>query len=188
MRATITRKGLLRRAVGGAIAAGAAGGLAQPASAAAVTLDARYDSPYPPYPRIDHPSSWYAFTGLTEVTIPAGVYVCNRQLAPMKDVEGHPDLGKLPTDVTLLCVFHEWLPPDTDVSGAPSLNARTMRFTDLGGGGPTEPHAFRQFTNWWPASWNGELYGLLVYLWVGPDAGSEWQEAQPIVDSIRLPA
>lgn len=187
MRATITRKRFLRRAAGGVIGAGAAGALAQPASAGApVTLDASYDSPYPPHPRIEHPSSWYAFTGLTEVTIPSGVYVCNRQLAPMKDVEGHPDIGKLPTDVTLLCLFHEWLPPETDVAGAPSLNGRTMRFADLGGG-ITQPYGFRRLTNWWPASWNGELYGLLVYLWVGPGAGSEWQEAQPIVDSIHLP-
>lgn len=104
----------------------------------------------------------------------------------MNDVEGHLDLAKVPTDATLLSLFHEWLPPETDVSWAPSLNGRTMRFTDLGGGARSDPAGFRQFTNWWPASWNGELYGLLVYLWVGPDAGSEWQEVQPIVDSIRL--
>lgn len=85
MRAMITRQGFLTTDAGGALgaAAAAAARLAQPETAgAAVTLDASYTSPYPPHPTIDHPNSWFVFTGLTEVTIPAGVYVCNQQLAP----------------------------------------------------------------------------------------------------------
>ena len=188
MTSTINRRTLVTRAAAGAL--GAAVVAPQPASAGPVMLDAQYLSPFPPHPTIAHPSSWYAFTGLTKVSIPAGVYVSDQQLAPINDVSGLPDVRSLPSTVTLLGVFHQWFPSVALASGQAllPLSGGAMRFSDLVGGNPVQGQVgFRNFSNAYVLTWRGGVYALQVNLWVGPDAGSEWQLGQQIVDSIAVP-
>jgi hypothetical protein len=141
-------------------------------------------------PTLAYPSAWHAFTGLTEVSIPSGAYVSNRQLSPIKDVSGLPDVRLLPSTVTLLGLFHQWFPSAAAASGQTllSLHGGQMRFSDLNGGNPVQGQAgFRNFSNAYLMTWQGGVYGIQVNLWVGPDAGSEWQLGQQIVDSIAVP-
>lgn len=187
---TISRRGFLKGAGSGTLGAAAAGGLlGAPSAQAAVSLDANYSSPYPPYATIAHPSSWNVYTGLTRVVIPAGVFVCNRQLQPMPDIHGLPDLGYVPSDSTLLCLYQQELPAGFDTSLAMPLNGSMMSFSDLGGGTLDQPRVgFRQFAATWVATVDGNAYNLQVFVYIAPDAGAEWAEVQPIVDSIQLPA
>jgi hypothetical protein len=187
MGSLINRRTLVRRTAGAALGTAAATATTGDVSSAAVTLDAQYTSPFPPHPTIAYPSSWYAFTGLTEVSIPAGVYVSDERLAPVKDVSGLPDLRLLPTTVTLLGLFHQWFPSEAAVSTVPvlQLTGPTMRFSDLHGGNIIKA-GFRKFANAYVVNRQGNTYGLQVMVWIGPDAGSEWQIAQQIVDSISV--
>lgn len=190
MTSTISRRTLLTHGAAGVTGATAVAGVpTQPADASAAALDAQYVSPFAPHPTIAYPSSWYAFTGLTEVSIPSGVYISDQHLAPINAVSGLPDVRALPSSVTLLGVFHQWFPSAAAASGQEllGLHAGGMRFSDLVGGNPVEGQAgFRNFSNAYLVTWQGGVYGLQVDLWVGPDAGSEWQLGQQVVDSITV--
>jgi hypothetical protein len=61
-----------------------------------------------------------------------------------------------------------------------------MRFSDLGGG-QRNWHSFRAFTGWYVATSGDLVYSIEADVYVGPDAGAEWQGVQPIVSSIRHP-
>lgn len=193
MTKALTRRGFLRRAGGGAAGAAAAG-VALPATARAVTtLDASFTAPYPPHPVIRHPSSWFVYTALIpHVIIPYDVVVCNRKLGPLPDIQGYPDLRAVPSKATMLLLYFQEPVPIASVtapniSEAIHLHGRTMRFSDLGGG-QRNWQGFRNFIGWYIATSGDTLYSIGVNVYVGPDAGPEWAEVQPIVDSINLPA
>jgi hypothetical protein len=188
---TTTRKTFLSRTAGGAFGAATIGGLARSerAQAAATSLDASYTSPYAPQPAFAYPSSWYVYTALIPGVInPFDVVVCNQKLGPLPDLDGMPDMRAVPSDATMLLIYHEQLPPGYDVSRAIPLNGN-MNFTDLGGGFiDSAPGGFRRFCGWWAATVGGNVYGLQVFVLVGPSAGAEWAQVQPIVDGIHLPS
>lgn len=186
---TETRQQFLKKAVGGAVGVATAGGLSGSARASgrSAELDATFISPYLPNPVFSYPSEWFVYTALLPGVIePYDVVFSNRQLGPLPDLDGVPDLGAAPSDATTLVVFSEQLPDDYDVSRAIPFVA-TMRFNDLGGGyTDRSPGNVRRFQGWWAARVNGSLYGFNVFVFVGPNAGSEWAEVQGIVDSIHL--
>lgn len=193
MTRTTTRRRFLKRAAVGAGAAAAAS-TALPASARAATLDASFTSPYPPHPVIGHRSSWFVYTALIRhVIMPYDVVVCNRQLGPLPAIDGAPDLRAVPSDATMLLLFlrdpvHVNAVTAPDISDAIQLSkGKTMRFSDLGGG-QRNWQGFRNFIGWYIATLGDTLYSMGVNVYVGPDAGNEWSEVQPIVDSIHLPA
>jgi hypothetical protein len=122
------------------------------------------------------------------VVVPYDVVVCNRELGPLPDFDGGPDLRAVPNDATMLLVFHRPLPVGADVSQQLPLNGATMQFAGLGGGNMNWA-GFRQFTGaWWATAADGSLHSLLLWLYVGQNAGPEWAEVQPIVQSIHIPA
>jgi hypothetical protein len=195
MTLTITRKGFLKRAGGGAAAAAVTSGALSATARATKPLDASFTAPYEPNPVIAYPSSWLVYTALLpHVVIPYDVIVCNQQLGPLPDLQGFPDLRAVPADATMLLLFiQEPIPVATasasfpDLSDAINLNGTTMHFSDLGGGAITYA-GFRNFMGWYIATSGGSLYSIGVNVYVGPSAGAEWAEVQPIVDSINVPA
>lgn len=191
MSVEITRTRFLKRAAGGALGAAAAGA-ALPAAARAASLDASFTAPYPPNPVINYPSTWFVYTALFPgVVIPYDVVVCNRVLGPLPDVNGGPDLRAVPTDATVLMLFiYEPVPTTSvtapDISQAISLTGgSSMKFSDLGGG-QINYWGFRQFLGWYVATSSGDLYSVEARVYVGPEAGTEWAQVQPIVDSIYI--
>jgi hypothetical protein len=180
---TLTRKGFLKRAAGGAVVGSAA---LAPGARAQTVLDASFTSPYAPNPTLNYPSSWNVYTALIPgVTIPYDVVLCNRSLSPLGDVDGGPDLSDVPADATMLVVFHRPLEAGFDVSRSIPLNGTNMQFGAMGGGN-VNWWGFRQFLGWWTATVQGALYSLVVLVYVGPEAGSDWTEVQDIVNSVRL--
>lgn len=196
MTRTITRKGFLKRAAGGATgAAVATSGVLSATARAAKPLDASFATPYEPRPVIAHPSSWFVYTALIpHVVIPYDVVVCNRELGPLPDLQGFPNLRAVPADATMLLLFIQEPIPVAAASGsfpnlaeAIHLSGTTMRFRDLGGGEIIYA-GFRNFTGWYIATSGESLYSIGVNVYVGPSAAAEWAEVQPIVDSIHIPA
>jgi hypothetical protein len=147
-------------------------------------------APYAPHPVISYPRSWHVYTALIPgVVMPYDVVVCNRKLHPLPDIEGYPDLRAVPRDVTMLLLYIRDPVPiaSANPSGKPiRLNGTTMRFSDLGGG-QRNWQGFRNFIGSYIATSGPMLYSIGVNVYVGPDAGSEWKQVQPIVDSIHLP-
>ncbi len=194
MTTTIPRRGFLKRA-GSAVGVAAAASAALPASARAATdLDASFTAPYPPNPVIAYPSSWFVYTALIpNVTMPYDVVLCDRQLGPLPDIQGYPNLAVVPTDATMVLLFIRDPVPlaavtSPDIAEAVSLdNGRTMRFSDLGDGG-INWQGFRNFIGWYTVTSGDILYSMGLNVYVGPNAGSEWSDSQLIVDSIHLPA
>lgn len=156
-------------------------------------LDASFTAPYPPHPVIRYPSSWFVHTALIPgVVIPYDVVVCNRELGPLPDIQGYPDLRAVPNDATMLLLYIQEPVPIASVTApniaeAVRLNGRTMQFNDLGGG-QRQWHGFRNFMGWYIATSGDTLYSMGINVYVGPNAGNEWAEVQPIVASIQLPA
>jgi|SRR5215467_2241358 len=194
MNTTITRKRFLKRAA--AAAGAAAAGAALPASARADTTlapDASFTAPYPPHLMIRHPSSWFVYTALIpHVLMPYDVVVCNRRLGPLPAIDGFPDLRAVPSDATMLLLYirdpvHVRSVTAPNISEAISLNGSMMRFSDLGGG-QRNWQGFRNFLGWYVVTSGDILYSMSVNVYVGPHAGSEWKQVQPIVDSIHVPA
>jgi hypothetical protein len=187
----ITRKGFLKRAAG--TAAGAAAVVTLPASARADTtlaLDATFTAPYQPHPVIRHPSSWFVYTALIRhVLMPHDVVVCNRQLGPLEPIGGFPDMRAVPSDATMLLLYIRdpvhVKSVTAPISEAISLNGSTMHFSHLGGG-QRDRQGFRNFTGWYIVTSGGILHSIGVNVYIGPNAGSEWKQVQPIVDSIHV--
>jgi hypothetical protein len=190
MSPAITRKGFLRGAASGAMGAAAAGAAVAASARAAETLDASFTSPYAPHPVIRHPSSWFTYSGLMPgVAMPYQVAVCNRQLAPLRDVDGGPDLSTVPDDATMLMLcLYDPVPREAvtapDISQAVPINGTTMHFSDLGGG-EINYYGFRQFLGWHILISGDTLYSIETRVYVGPNASSEWTQVQPIVDSVH---
>lgn len=191
MATTITRKGFLKRAARGVAGAAAASGALPPTARAATTLDSSFTAPYPPHPVIGHPNSWFVYTALIpRVVLPYDVVLCNRELGPLPDIQGFPDLRAVPSNATMLLLYiQEPVPVASvtapDISSAIRLNGRTMHFADLGGG-QVNWQGFRNFIGWYVATSGDTLFSIGVNVYVGPNAGPEWSEAQPIVESIHL--
>jgi len=58
---------------------------------------------------IGYPSSWFVYTALMPgVVMPYDVVVCNRQLGPLQDIDGGPDLSTVPSDATMLAATVVW--------------------------------------------------------------------------------
>jgi hypothetical protein len=148
-----------------------------------------FTTPYAPHPVISYPRSWHVYTALIPgVVMPYDVVVCNRKLHSLPDIEGYPDLRAVPRDATILLLYIRDPVPiaSANLSGKPiRLNGRTMRFSDLSGA--QHNWGFRNFTGWYIATSGDMLYSMGVNVYVGPDAGSEWRQVRPIVDSIHLP-
>ena len=182
-----TRSTFLKRFAGGTVGAAAvAGGIAS-SGGADIPLDASFRSPYAPYPTFAYPSSWHVYTALIPGVIePFDVVFSNRALGPLPDIDGMPDMSAVPSDATVLLLYSQQLPVDYNVARALPLGA-TMRFNDLGGGFvDRSPGGFRRFQAWYAAPTKGGLFGLNVYVFVGPRAGREWAQVQAIVNSIHL--
>ncbi len=195
MTPAITRKGFLKRAGSGAVAAAATSGALSASARATAALDASFATPYEPNPIIAHPSSWFVYTALLpHVVTPYDVVVCNQELGPLPDLQGFPDLRALPPDATMLLLFIQEpiavaAAPQSfpDFADAIQLNGTTMHFSDLGGGDITYA-GFRNFIGWYVATSGNSLYSIGVNVYVGPNAGPEWADVQSIVNSIHLPA
>ena len=196
MTSSTSRHGLLKRRSLlklGAIGAGAAtaAGAAPPGPARAAVLDASFTCPYPPHLTFGYPSSWFMHTALIPgVVMPYDVIVCNRQLSPLPDIAGAPDLRAVLGDATMLVLLF-WDPvpaANANLSGGPVRlqKGMAMRFSDLGGG-QRNWHGFRAITGWYVATSGDLLYSIEADVYVGPDAGAEWKHVQPIVSSIRHP-
>ena len=188
MTISTTRKTFLKRAAGGAVGAALAGDLVEAnAAQAAAGLDASFTSPYPPHPQIAYPSSWNVYTALVPgVVAPMyNVVICNRQLKPLPDIDGVPDPRAIPSDATMLLLYQNQIPADSDVSLAKQLNGTTMNFSDLSGGS-ADFAGYRHFSGWWVATVDGNLQNFQVWVFVGPNAGAEWTTVQAIIDSIEL--
>jgi hypothetical protein len=194
MTKTITRKRFLARTVGGAAGAASVAGVLPSTVRAATTLDGSFTAPYPPNPVVAYPTtSWSIYTALIpSVVLPYDVIACNRTLGPLPDIQGFPDLSAVPSDATMLLLYLQEPVPVADVptsfpqvSEASELTGSNVQFTDLGGG-QTNWQGFRNFVGWYVATLGQELYSIGVNVYVGPNAGAEWSEVQPIVDSIHL--
>lgn len=185
----ISRRRLLTGAAGAGAALAAVAGSPDGAAAAQAQLSESFASPYAPYPTLMYPPDWFAFTGLTQVMIPAGVYVATQQLSAMPDLEGHPNPMLLPADVTLLCLFHQPLPqPKPGYELPPKLNGASMSFAALSGP-RTVQAGFQKYIGGWTATADdGQLYGLQSWVYVGPNAGADWTAVQAVVDSVTMPA
>lgn len=183
-----TRRGLFKRASHHARHEARHTRAARVFAHATTSLESTFNSPYPPYPILAHPGAWYRYTReLTPVINPPGIFVSNRPLSFMPEIEGLPNPNYIPTDATMIAVYHVEMQQGMDVAGAiPLTPGVAMRFTDMGGGEMAQ--GFRLFKGWWIHTFKGTLYSLQVFVWVGPDAGAEWSTAQPIVSSIHVPA
>jgi hypothetical protein len=148
-----------------------------------------FTAPYAPHPVISYPRSWHVYTALIPgVVMPYDVVVCNRKLHSLPDIEGYPDLRAVPRDATMLLLYirDPVSIASANLSGKPiRLNGRTMRFSDLSGG--QRNRGFRNLIGSYIVTSGPMLYSMGVNVYVGPDAGSEWKQVRPIVDSIHLP-
>lgn len=170
----------------GLVGVGAAGGVVAEAGPT-VALDETFVSPYAPHPVIRHPSSWHVYTAhIPEVIEPFDVVVSSHALEPLPAVDGWPDMRGAPSDATVLILFSEELPAGFDVSPALPI-ARGVDFGDLHDGG-AEPAlgGARKYHRWYTASVDGKLYGFNLLIFVGRDAGPEWNSVKGIAASIRL--
>jgi hypothetical protein len=167
-----------------------AGGAPGPGTGTTPPSRRSFAAPYAPHPVISYPGSWHVYTALIPgVVMPYDVVVCNRKLHSLPDIEGLPDLRAVPRDATMLVLWLQDPVPvaSANLSGRPiRLNGRTMRFSDLRGG-QRNWQGFRNFIGWYIATSGDTLYSIGVNVYVGPDAGSEWRQVQPILDSIHLP-
>jgi len=181
-----TRATFLKKATAGAVGVTVAGGLAADAGST-VALDATFVSPYPPHPVIRHPSSWYVYTAhIPGVLEPFDVVVSNRQLQPLPDVDGWPDMRAAPSDATTLVLFSEELPGDFDISPALPI-ANGVRFGDLHDGGVERAlGGVRRYHRWYVVRVGEKLYGFNLLIFVGRDAGANWGNVKGIAESIHL--
>lgn len=154
---------------------------------AAPALDLSLAVPYPPHPRIDYPNSWSVYTALIpRVIMPYDVVISNQPLAPLRDINGGPDLTAAPGDATIFMMFiYDPVPiASAYLEGLTKLVDR-MRFKDLGGG-ERNWMGFRQFLGGYYVTEGDSVYSMGVRVYVGDNAGPEWTQVQPIVDSVRL--
>jgi hypothetical protein len=188
--------GMVAAVIGLAIAApllasrSATGGGPGPSTGSTPPPRRSFTAPYAPHPVISYPRSWHVYTALIPgVVMPYDVVICNRKLHSLPDIEGYPDLRAVPRDATMLLLYLRDPVPiaSANLSGRPiRLNGRTMRFSDLSGG-QRNWQGFRNFIGVYIATSGPMLYSIGVNVYVGPHAGSEWKQVQPIVDSIHLP-
>jgi hypothetical protein len=181
-----TRGRFLKKMTAGAVGVAVAGGVAADAGPA-LALDAAFVSPYPPNPVIRYPSSWFVYTAhIPGVLEPFDVIVSDRQLQPLPDVDGWPDMRAAPTDATTLVLFSEELPGDFDVSPALPV-ASGVRFGHLNDGGVEAAlGGVRRYHRWYAARVGEKLYGLNLLIFVGRDAGPSWGNVRGIAESIHL--
>ncbi|MBV9424540.1 MAG: hypothetical protein JOZ98_16630, partial [Solirubrobacterales bacterium] len=176
---------------GGAGAAAATIATMSDTARAASPLDASFTSPYPPHPALRHPSSWFVYTALIPgVIMPYDTIVSNRHLGPLPNIEGNPDLRALPSDTTMLLIYH-WDPvpvATANLSASPiQLSAGATALFSQFGGGTVNWFGFRQFLGNYIAVQGDTLYSLDIRVYVGPDSGPEWSDVQPVVDSMQVP-